>query len=70
MKTNEFKATMKRHDDTQEKLAEALNLGLSGLNQRINGKIDFRAGEIKIIIERYSLTPVEIMDIFFDRLAS
>lgn len=66
MNTNELKAVMKRNEDTQEKLAEALGLQVSGVSQRIRGVVEFRRSEINIIRERYNLSPEETMKIFFD----
>ena len=65
MNTNELKAAMKRNNDTQEKLAEALGLQVSGVSERVNGKVDFRRTEINIIRERYHLSPEETIKIFF-----
>lgn len=65
-----MRSVMARNEDTQERLAEALDLQTSGLNARINGRIDFRAGEICRIIRRYKLSPEETMEIFFDEEAS
>ena len=70
MNSNEMKAVMKRNDDTQEKLAEAMGLQLSGINARINGHVDFRASEIKMIKKRYGLSPEETDVIFFSESAS
>ena len=65
MNTNELKAAMKRNDDTQEKLAEALGLQVSGVSERVNGKGAFRRTEINVIRERYNLSPEETIKIFF-----
>jgi transcriptional regulator with XRE-family HTH domain len=65
MNTNELKAAMKRNDDTQEKLAEALGLQVSGVSERVNGKIEFRRSEINTIRERYKLSAEETIKIFF-----
>lgn len=70
MNSREMKAAMKRADDTQWKLAEALGLQLSGLNARINGHIDFRASEICAIRKRYNLSEEDTARIFFDSTAS
>ena len=64
--SNELKAEMKRNNDTQEKLAEALGLQVSGVSDRINGKIDFRRSELGKIRNRYNLTPERFDEIFFD----
>ena len=65
MNSLEMKVAMKKNEDTQEKLAEALKLQVSWGNARINGHIDFRASEICIIRERYKLSDAETAKIFF-----
>ena len=65
-----MRSVMAKNNDNQEKLAEALILPVSGVNARINGKIDFRASEISKIVKRYSLSPQETTDIFFTESAS
>ena len=70
MNSREMKAAMKLNDDTQEKLAEALGLPISGINARINGRTDFRASEICVIRKRYNLSNEETARIFFNVVAS
>lgn len=70
MNSNEMKAAMKRNNDTQQQLAEALGLHLSGVNSRINGHTDFRASEISKIVRRYNLTVDDVSRIFFNETAS
>ena len=65
MNANELKAAMKRNEDTQEKLAEALGIKASGVSERISGRIQFRRNEIDIIRQRYNLTDADTMKIFF-----
>ena len=65
MNSLEMKVVMKRNQDTQEKLAEALALPVSGVNARINGSIEFRSGEMKLIKERYNLSAEDVVSIFF-----
>lgn len=65
MNSLEMKVAMKRNEDTQEKLAEALGLQISGVCARINGHIDFRTSEIEKIRERYNLSNDELVKIFF-----
>ncbi len=65
MNSLEMKVAMKRNEDTQEKLAEALGLQISGVSARINGHIDFRTSEIEKIRERYNLSNDELVKIFF-----
>jgi len=70
MNPKELKAAMKRNDDTQEKLAQALCLHLSGINDRINGRVEFRRSEIDAIRQRYNLSAEDTMRIFFDEPVS
>ena len=65
MNSNELKAEMKRNNDTYEKLAEALDLQVSGGSERVNGKVEFRRSEINIIRKRYRLSPEDTIRIFF-----
>ena len=65
MNPKELKAAMKRNEDTQEKLAEALGLQTSGVSERINGRIQFRRNEIDIIRQRYNLSDADTIMIFF-----
>ena len=65
MNSLEMKVVMKRNQDTQEKLAEALDLPVSGVNARINGSIEFISGEMKLIKERYNLSAEDVVSIFF-----
>ena len=61
----EMKVAMKRNEDTQEKLAEALGLQISGISARINGHIDFRISEVEKIRDRYNLSNEDLVNIFF-----
>ena len=65
MSLNELKAEMKRNNDTYEKLAEALKLQVSGVSERVNGKVEFRRSEINTIRERYRLSAEDTIRIFF-----
>ena len=53
-------------NDTNESLAEALNISRQTLSAKINGKVDFWQSEIKQIVERYTLTSEETEQIFFN----
>ncbi len=70
MNSREMKAAMKLNDDTQEKLAEALGIQVSGVCARVNGHVEFRASEISMIRKRYNLTDEETAKIFFNEEAS
>lgn len=70
MNKAKMRAVMALHNDNQEKLAEALDLPVSGVNARINGKVDFRMSEVQVIMRRYKLSLAEAGEIFFDGIAS
>ena len=65
MNINELRAQMARHGDNNTELAEALGVSLSGISNRLNGKQAFTLAEVQIIIDRYNLTPAEVVLIFF-----
>lgn len=70
MNKNKLKAKMMEHGDTQSDLADALNISLSNLSLRINGKMDFRQSEIDAIKKRYKLSAAELDSIFFEDVVS
>ena len=68
MNKNLLKSVMVLHDDTQERLAEYLNISSGTLSLKINetNGAEFTQGEIKKIIERYDLTAEDTEKIFFN----
>lgn len=55
------------NNDTNKSLAEFLNLSEQTVCNKINeNDTEFKQGEIKMIIKRYSLTAEQIADIFFN----
>ena len=70
MNKNRLKAKMIENGDTQNDLAKALNLSVSNLSLRINGKMDFRQSEIDAIKKRYKLSSSELDSIFFEDVVS
>lgn len=67
MNTNLLKAKIVENGDTQAQLAAALGISASNMNDKINGKSDFRQNEIAAIRNRYCLTADEVDRIFFDQ---
>ena len=67
MNKNMFVSKMKLFGDTQEIIADALNLSLSRLNAKINETdgAEFWQHEIKFFRNRWHLTPEEVDAIFF-----
>ena len=62
-----LKSYIVKNHDTQAMLAEALGISASNLNDKINGKVDFRQNEIAAIKTRYNLTAKEVDAIFFNQ---
>lgn len=53
------------YGDTYDDLAKALEVSVQTLCNKTAGKTEFLRSEIEIIIDRYKLTPKEVMEIFF-----
>ena len=66
MNTAAMKSVIVRNNENQARLAEILELNLSALNARINGKMDFRRSEINKIRKHYHRSPEETIEIFFN----
>jgi len=66
MYKNMFISKMKLFGDSQKTLAEAIGTSESRTNAKINeyNDAEFTLGEIKIIMNRYELTPDEVVQIF------
>ena len=66
-----LKMVMRRRNDKLDDLAQALNICRQSLYMKmryIEGnerKQEFTQGEIKTMVDRYNLTPDEIVSIFF-----
>ena len=60
-----LKYFIKRSGDTHLQLVDALGINESTLYRKFRHQPGFTQKEIKIIIERYKLTPEDVMNIFF-----
>ena len=65
MNKNHFKSVMVLHGDTQKSIADALTVSEQTIGDKINGISDFKQSEIKILIDRWNLTPAQVDEIFF-----
>lgn len=65
MNKNAFRSVMIYHGDTQKDVADALSITEQTVSDKINGLSDFKQTEIKILIERWKLTPGQVDEIFF-----
>lgn len=72
MNPNKLRAVMALHGDSGVDLAKFLNISKQAFYSKINGRDgrEFTQSEIQKIKERYSLTPEEVDDIFFEQLVS
>ena len=66
MNKNAFKSLIILKGDTQKDVADALGVTEQTVGDKLNGVSDFKQSEIKILIDRYDLTPEQVNDIFFD----
>lgn len=66
MKTNLLRAKMALANDTNNKLAECLDITVQSVIGKIKGHQDFKASEIAIIKNRYNLSLNEVNEIFFE----
>lgn len=66
MNTNAFKAAMVYNGDTQATTAEFLGISRVALSEKLNQKYDFRVPEIKMLCERWKLTPEKVYEIFIE----
>lgn len=65
MNKNAFRSVMIYHGDTQKDVADALGISEQTVSDKVNGSSDFKQSEIKILIDRYNLTPAQVNEIFF-----
>ena len=74
MATNKqlLKSYIVRFDNTQDVLAAAMGISLSGLSAKINDAVgrEFSQSEIAFIKHRYSLTGQDVDNIFFSQQVS
>ena len=66
MNTNAFKAAMVYNGDTQATTAEFLGISRVALSEKLNQKYDFRLPEIRMLCERWKLTPEKVYEIFIE----
>lgn len=65
MNKNHFKSVMVLYGDTQKSVADALTVSEQTIGDKINGISEFKQSEIKILIDRWNLTPAQVDEIFF-----
>lgn len=71
MNTDRLHAVMLVNGDNREKLAEDMGIHASTLYAKMRGieskwGRDFTVSEVKFIIDRYKMSPEEVMSIFFN----
>ncbi len=64
MNTRLLKSKMVLFGDTNNSMGEALNITPQAYSLKLNGENEFKQEEMKVIQERYNLTPEEVVDIF------
>jgi DNA-binding XRE family transcriptional regulator len=58
---------LSKYGQTQKDLADVLGLTYQSVSIKLNGHKDFTQSEIYVIMVIYSLTPDEVIDIFFQK---
>ena len=58
--------TIRASDLSQEAIAAALKISRVTLNQKINGRSDFKISEVKQLKDTLNLTKEQVYAIFFD----
>ena len=66
MNKNHFRSIMTLYGDTQKTVADALNVSEQTVGDKVNGLSDFKQSEIKVLIDRWKLTPSQVDEIFFN----
>ncbi len=68
MNKRKLESVMKLHGDTGASLAKFLDMARSTFSAKINGTngAEFTQGEIAMLREKYSLSPEDVVDIFFN----
>ena len=66
MKGNRLKGMILYKDKTEAEIAAKLGISKRAMTDRITGRVEFTASEIKIIAQILELTYSEINHIFFD----
>ena len=64
MNATELKVEMIRHNDNDSTLAEFLGITRPSVSLKKSNKIPFRTEEIKMIANRYNLSPERVVEIF------
>lgn len=64
MNAKAFRAAMVYHGDTQATTAEYLKISRMALSSKLHDRYDFRVPEIKMLCERWELTPEQVFEIF------
>lgn len=65
MKSNMLRAEMVLHGDTGLSLSKVLGIAHNTFSNKLNGRVDFTQNEIRLIKERYDLSPTVVDEIFF-----
>ncbi len=59
-----LKGIIKATGDTQRQLCKQMGICIGSLNAKLNGKGEFKQGEIVFLKERYHLTDKQVEEIF------
>ncbi|OEY83713.1 hypothetical protein NT96_05410 [Oenococcus kitaharae] len=63
---SDLKSSLVNKFGTQEKAAKALHISRSSLNQKLNGKQEWTAQQIQVLIHTLDISDQDIEMLFFD----
>ena len=61
----ELRGLIRQHCGTLANFAKALGISTAGLNEKLQGRVEFKQGEIAKTMELFNLTPEDAARIFF-----
>lgn len=64
MKNTRLDSILRAHGKTQVYLAEILKLSPQTISHKMNNKIEWRASEIRIVMDTFNLTADQVVDVF------
>lgn len=66
MKSNLLKSERVKNGLTQKQISKLLDIDSTSYSKKENGIIEFRTSEINVIRKIFKLSPIQIVEIFFD----
>lgn len=65
MNKSQFKVQMLKHKETMEQIAELLDIHVTTLSLKLNGRTSFTQGEIQCLKKHWKLSAEDLNAVFF-----